>query len=74
MTTPHKILTILADSRATTAAIAETCRVPLLVVESMLHRHAKDALVVAVPDPTLDLWDLTPDGREKAESLQPQHA
>jgi len=63
MTTPNKILTILADTIASTAAIAETARVPFLVAQAMVQSLAKEGLVASVPDPILDLWKITDDGR-----------
>ena len=68
MTTPNKSLTIHADTTASTAAIAEPARVPFLVAQSMVQRLATDGLVASVPDPILDLWKLTDDGRTAAAS------
>ena len=69
MTTPDTILTVLAQSRATTAAVAESVRVPFLVAQAMIHRLAKDGLVDSIPDPNLDLWQLSDSGKARAESL-----
>jgi predicted ArsR family transcriptional regulator len=69
MTTPNKILVELLDCTATADAIAERVRIPMLVVKSMLERHAKDGLV-ASRETALITWSITPDGRTLAESLQ----
>lgn len=69
MTTPNKILVDLLDSPATSDAIAERVRVPMLVAEAMLKRHAKDGRVSRRAS-TLIVWSLTESGKALAESLQ----
>lgn len=70
MTTPNQILSLLAASRCTTAALSASARVPFLVAEAMVQRLAKEGLAVSIPDPNLDLWDITEAGKARAESLQ----
>lgn len=71
MTTPDKILIELAEIPSTTDAIATRVRVPSLVIQAMLYRHRKDGLVADTTGTTLQVWNLTELGRERAASLQP---
>lgn len=69
MTTPNKILVELLTSAATTDAIAERVRVPMLAVKAMLQRQEKDGLVSHRVD-ALTVWSLTESGKTLAKSLQ----
>jgi|JFJP01.1.fsa_nt_gi hypothetical protein len=70
MTTPNKILVELLDISATADAVAERVRVPMLVAQAMLQRHAKDGLVSS-HQADLTTWKLTESGQALAASLQP---
>ena len=73
MTTPNQILVDLLASQSSADSIAGRLRVPVLVIESMLHRHEKDGQVASgkIAD-TITVWHLTPEGRIAARLLQPE--
>lgn len=72
MTSPNQILVKLLDASQSTNALAETMRLPSLVIAAMAKRHAKDGLVtVSSPVPGVDIWSLTDTGRETAINLKP---
>lgn len=72
MKTPDTILLDLRAGQATADSIAGRLRVPCLVIEAMLKRHAKSGLVLSgtVAD-TLTVWRLTPDGVQATKDLLP---
>lgn len=77
MTSPNQILVSLLVARTTTNALAESMRLPALVIKAMADRHAKDGLVTASPLSDLEsveTWTLTPAGREAALALKPAPA
>jgi hypothetical protein len=73
MTTPNQILVDLLSGQSTADSIAGRLRVPTLVIESMLKRHAKDGLTVSgVINQPLLVHRLTTVGIEAAHSLSAQ--
>lgn len=75
MTSPNQILINLLGSPASTGALADTMRLPALVVQAMAKRHAKDSLVIhSSPGPGVDIWSLTDAGRKAANKLNPAPA
>ena len=72
MTTPDKILADLTIGQATTDALAERMRIPMLAVRAMCERHEKDGLLAQSKIAgTLTVWHLTESGREVAATLKP---
>lgn len=72
MTTPNQILVDLLSGQSTADSIAGRVRVPTLVIESMLKRHAKDGLVTpGIINDALTVYRLTSAGTEAALALRP---
>lgn len=74
MTSPNQILANLMVQPHSTNALADSMRLPALVIEAMAKRHAKDGLVtVHSPVKDVDIWSLTDTdtGRETADKLKP---
>jgi hypothetical protein len=71
MTTPDKILVDLIAGQATTDALAERMRIPMLAVRAMCERHEIDGLLewTKIAD-TLVVWRLTYPGRVVAAELE----
>ena len=71
MTTPDKILSDLIAGQATTDALAERVRVPMLAVRAMCERHEIDGLLERskIAD-TLVVWRLTYEGSIVAAELE----
>lgn len=72
MTTPAKILVELLDSQATSDALAERLRVPMLTIKAICERHEKDGLLTHTKAADcLVVWVLTEAGHDVASSKQP---
>ena len=82
MNTPNQILVDLIPGQSTADSISERLRVPMLTIQAMCQRHAKDGLLMAntiatgvsTPGGKLVAWALTDEGREVASRLNLQPA
>ena len=75
MTTPEAILLDLTSGPSTSESIGERLRVPMLVIDAMIRRHATAGLVAqAESRGGLTVWQITPAGREQcpARPAKPQ--
>lgn len=72
MTTPNQILVDLLSGQATADSIAGRLRVPCLVIEAMLKRHALAGLTLhgSIGDAVI-VWRLTQAGTAAAIALRP---
>lgn len=71
MTTPDKILVDLLSGQATSDALAERMRVPMLAVHAMCEQHERDGLLEQSKIAgTLTVWRLTYAGRVTSAELK----